>query len=177
MRKGKGFTLIELLVVISIMGLILAVAVPVFIHSQRGLKLREAANNIATALRTARSYAITKHGEYAVDFDLDEDRFCLVYPDPDDTHKRTIIEKRFKLLENIDIYSSTFYHDEDKIKINDANDPDDGETPYRARFKPTGAFNGTNAQAVWIKDSHGEIKRIYIISTTGAVEINEEPPA
>ena len=169
----KGFTLIELLMVLSIMALILAVAAPLFIHSRRDLKLRVAANNIATSLRTARSYAITKNGEYAVDFDLEEDKFVLVYPDPENSQKRTIIEKRLKLPENIDIYNSSFL----AVEISDSGDPDNGETIYRASFKPTGQFNGTNGQAVWIKDLHGKIKRIYVISTTGAVEINETPPS
>lgn len=167
---STGFTLIELLIVVSIMGLILAVAAPVFIHSQRGLKLRAAANNIAAALRTARSFAITKHGEYAVDFNLAEDRFVIVCPDPDDPQQRIILEKKFTLPENIDIYSSTF----SEIYIDDPENPDYEKTFYRARFKLTGAFNGTNAQEVCIKDSHGKGKRIYIISTTGTVEIEDK---
>ena len=63
------------------------------------------------------------------------------------------------------------------VTIDDPQDPDDGEVIYRAAFKPNGGYLGTNAQSVWIRDNHGNIKRIYIISTTGAVEINDTPPS
>ncbi len=59
-RTASGFTLIELLVVLAIIGLSLAVAVPLLAGRVAGASLDAAASEIRTALRGARSTAIAE---------------------------------------------------------------------------------------------------------------------
>ena len=107
-----------------------------------------------------------------MDFNLDENSFFLVFPDPAEEGKRTILDKRFRTNENIDIYQTTF----GSVTIAGPEDPEDGVAIYRASFTPTGTFNGLNGSAVWIKDNEGNIKRVCVYSTTGNVRIDETPP-
>ena len=58
-RKKSGFTLIELLVVVAIIGVLFAVAIPVFGNAGRKDTYR-AAQQVATTLRLARQHAISK---------------------------------------------------------------------------------------------------------------------
>lgn len=57
-RREHGFTLIELLVVLAIVGLAVAMAVPLLAPRVAGASLDAAASEIRTALREARSTAI-----------------------------------------------------------------------------------------------------------------------
>ena len=58
-RKKSGFTLIELLVVVAIIGVLFAIAIPVFGNAGRKDTYR-AAQQVATTLRLARQHAIAK---------------------------------------------------------------------------------------------------------------------
>ena len=58
-RKKSGFTLIELLVVVAIIGVLFAIAMPVFGNAGRKDTYR-AAQQVATTLRLARQHAIAK---------------------------------------------------------------------------------------------------------------------
>jgi general secretion pathway protein H len=58
--QTAGFTLIELLVVLAIIGMSLAIAVPLLARHLTGASLNAATSQIRTALRGARSTAITE---------------------------------------------------------------------------------------------------------------------
>ena len=77
MRAQKGFTLVELLVVLLILGVLLALAPPVFNRALPGLELRAAAREVAATLREARGRAIRANREAAVAFDLAEGVYRL----------------------------------------------------------------------------------------------------
>lgn len=55
---SRGFTLVELLLVVVIVMVTTGLALPTFVHSYRGAKLRTAARNIVMASRYARSVAV-----------------------------------------------------------------------------------------------------------------------
>lgn len=55
---SKGFTLLELLVAISIVGLVLAVAVPSSVRFYESIQYRQAVRDVITALASARYSAI-----------------------------------------------------------------------------------------------------------------------
>ena len=70
-RGAAGFTLFELLIVLVILGLTVAVAVPLFARALPGLELTASARTVASTLREARSLAIANNREVAVAVDIE----------------------------------------------------------------------------------------------------------
>jgi general secretion pathway protein H len=69
-RRECGFTLIELLVVLIILGLSLVLIADYKPPWSRGLELRGAAGDVVTALRLARSEAISRNRPVTFEIDL-----------------------------------------------------------------------------------------------------------
>jgi type IV pilus assembly protein PilA len=61
----KGFTLIELLVVILIIGVLAAIAIPVFLNQRQGAWEAQVESDIANAVIAAESYSVAHNGSYA----------------------------------------------------------------------------------------------------------------
>jgi len=70
-KLNRGFTAVELMIVIAIMGIMLTMAMPSFVQFTRNSRIKSGAQIVVSALRTARSYAITKRKNCAVLFDMD----------------------------------------------------------------------------------------------------------
>ena len=83
-RGRGGFTLVELMVVVLIIGLLAAVGVPNIVSFNDGHRLQEATSDLESAIRKARSIAITRNAQavfmvnagtrsWMVAYDTDED--------------------------------------------------------------------------------------------------------
>ena len=71
-RNNKGFTLVELMITISIIGLIAVLSVPNYQRFMHGWRLNGETQQLASALRTARSSAVMKNIDVVFSFDTDE---------------------------------------------------------------------------------------------------------
>ena len=63
-NKKKGFTLIELLVVVAILGILMLLAVPRFMDSTKGSKLRTFESNFRTLMSQANQYSANNNGVF-----------------------------------------------------------------------------------------------------------------
>jgi len=70
--RRRAFTLIEVLLVLAIMGVTTLIAVPAFVHSIRGNRLRTAARTVAMAGRYARSMALLRQADMVLEINLDK---------------------------------------------------------------------------------------------------------
>ena len=63
-NKKKGFTLIELLVVVAILGILMLLAVPRFMDSTKGSKVRKFESNFRTLMSMANQYSANRGGVF-----------------------------------------------------------------------------------------------------------------
>ncbi len=73
-----GFTLIEVLLVAAVLAILAGLALPSFVRSMRGQRLRGAARTLATVSRYARSMAVLKQSDLALVFNLANGQVDLV---------------------------------------------------------------------------------------------------
>jgi prepilin-type N-terminal cleavage/methylation domain-containing protein len=76
-RSPKGFTLVELIMVMTIMGIIVAIALPPYLSWRKNLEYRTTARGVVAALREARSRAITDNQPHQVVFDSTNKQYRL----------------------------------------------------------------------------------------------------
>lgn len=63
-EKEQGFTLIELMVVIIIIGILAAIAIPVFLNQRQQAWTASVKSDLANASIAAESYAVAHNGSY-----------------------------------------------------------------------------------------------------------------
>ena len=64
-RRASGFTLIELVIVIVIIGVLAAIAIPMFIHMQNNAREARVKNYAHTVQLAAEVYAVSNFGTYS----------------------------------------------------------------------------------------------------------------
>lgn len=80
-RRTGGFTMLELLVVLTLIGLLVAIVVPMFGGGVSTTELKSDARAVAAGLRQARGQAIAQRGEAQLELDVGAHTF-RVPPDP-----------------------------------------------------------------------------------------------
>ncbi|MDQ3774540.1 MAG: GspH/FimT family pseudopilin [Pseudomonadota bacterium] len=74
-RCAAGFTLIEIIIVLTLAGLLLALVPPRLSAALAAAEIRSAARELASALRYARSRAVTRHAEVLLTLDTERRRY------------------------------------------------------------------------------------------------------
>lgn len=77
-KKNKGFTLIELLVVIALIGILSAVAVPSLQRWSRTMGIQQDSRDILSAIKVARTKAITLNVPVTFSLHADTHTYSLV---------------------------------------------------------------------------------------------------
>ena len=67
-RRQHGFTMVELLVVVGIIAVMSAVALPNVVNYTRGMRIRSAGDELASAIQRARNTAITRNTQNGIVF-------------------------------------------------------------------------------------------------------------
>jgi prepilin-type N-terminal cleavage/methylation domain-containing protein len=75
--RNRGFTLIEMAIVCVLIGILAAMAVPMFTRIFPRIKCRAEARNILNTIRVARSRAIAENTQYGVYFDSNARQYLL----------------------------------------------------------------------------------------------------
>lgn len=77
LKSKKGVTVMEMLVVLVIIGMLSLMAMPTFFAFTKNARLKGAARVISSALRNARSYAITQRIVYTVTLYLTDNAISI----------------------------------------------------------------------------------------------------
>ena len=157
-----GFTLIELILVIGIMSsvtLICALSADNFLSKTR---LESSAQDVASTLRCARRYAITRRMEHRVVFDLERGRYWI------EDREGNVVEKGKGLSKNVifaDPCLGKWGEEDGLVEFDDIDDDS-------ISFYPQGAAE-TGSIYLQDKDS-GRWYTITITGPTGCVRIYPE---
>jgi prepilin-type N-terminal cleavage/methylation domain-containing protein len=157
-KSSKGaFTLMEMITVMAIAALITIASAPSFVNFTRTQRIRGAAGDIASALNSARRYAITLNAEkavyvYADDYSDDDLKNSFLFWETENNMERKLLHR------TVEIYS-----------VSGSVMPG-GE--YEFMFTSRGALSGSSG-SVGLADTAGRIIPITIYNTTGRVKVGE----
>jgi len=166
-----GFTAVELMIVLAIMGIMLVAAIPSFVQFTRNSRIKSGAQMVVSALRTARSYAITKR------------KNCMAIVDTT-MNAVKVYENDTGTLSNWKVMPKTIVinHDIQPARYLDMPYPDDSaavgayESKPTVEFKPTGAIvNISDDDVIKISDeTHENTSYIGITQITGRIKTSRE---
>jgi type II secretory pathway pseudopilin PulG len=154
-RIGKrylysAFTLLETIIVLAIMTMFFAISIPLFSRFTEKTKLDTAARSIVSALRTARTYAITNNAVYFTVFDTN------VTPNEYfvSSDSATPVEKSYRLPVGISFVGAIGFTK--------------GANGQSAAFNATGELDeNLNDTTLTLSDAEGNLRTITVERTTG----------
>ena len=95
-NKKKGFTLIELLVVVAILGILMLLAVPRFMDSTKGSKVRTFESNFRTLMSMANQYSANNNGVFKDISKSDVNKFAGQLAGKPDSSTYTVTDTEIK---------------------------------------------------------------------------------
>lgn len=104
---ASGFSAAELLIVIAIVGLIVAVAVPLASNQVKTSRARSAADGLGVDLRAARMLAVTRQQDWPIVFEIDPVN-AYTYTGNDGKPHRTVLPQGVRILNTTTPTTITF---------------------------------------------------------------------
>lgn len=171
-----GLTLIELIVVLIIIGMIAAMVVPRLIGSITRLDLTTTAKNISSALRNARSQAVSEQIIYYAVFDFEKNG-CFIHaekPIEDEkgypTHESVTGGTADSPISGASLVKSYFLPESIKIEKALRSDKQTDSGLFIIEFYPAG--NSSGGSVILISEKEHRLK-LNVDSITGVVNIEE----
>jgi general secretion pathway protein H len=165
--KPEGFTLIEMIIVLVILSVMTALVVPRLTKSLSRMNLEGTVRRVASALRLARSLAVTEKVTYLALFDMNADSLTVTSyqqtPKEEDSPEleadRAVMPKVYILKDGI--------HLKEGVALNGESVTDGA---FRMAFFPGG---GTSGGKVVLGDDEGRSFSVSVDRIAGSVKINE----
>ena len=163
----EGFTLIELIIVLVILSVITALVAPKLTQSLSRMNVESTARRVASALRLARSLAVTEKVPYGAMFDMNADMLTVIpyqrTPEEEDTLESeanyTLSPRVYMLTDGV--------HLKEGVALN-------GETvttgAFQMAFFPGG---GTSGGEVVLGDDEGRSFSVTVDRIVGSVKIRD----
>jgi len=79
-KDDRGFTMIELLVVVVIIGVLVAIAVPVYLNYRKGAANKSAASDVRGAITAVEQFYTDNGNQYPADLTTTTEGQALVFP-------------------------------------------------------------------------------------------------
>jgi general secretion pathway protein H len=169
--RREGFTLIELIIVLVILSVITALVAPRLIQSLSRINVEATARRVASALRLARSLAVTEKVPYLAMFDMNADMLTVVSYEQA-REERDSPEPKTDPAGEPRVYMLTDgIHLKKGVALN-------GETittgTFQMAFFPGGGASGGE---VVLGDDEGRYFSVAVDRIVGSVKINEKSAA
>jgi prepilin-type N-terminal cleavage/methylation domain-containing protein len=156
--RHNGYTMIELMSVVAMIGILAAMAVPVFLSMTPRLNLKSDARNSLNYLRLARSRAVAENSQYGVFFDAGNDRL-IYFMDTNDPASAIYDAGQDSVLDS----TITLHHGVSYNSVSFASNS--------VVFLP----NGSASESGTIVLDHAETSRTYtinVLASTGKVSLH-----
>ena len=184
-NRISGFTLIELIIVLVLLSVATALVVPRLAGSLGRMNAESTARRISSALRFARSHAVTEKIPYLAIFDMDTNTLSVMaYPMPDETHLDEVDSDEADP-DDVDSDDAEInrpqgprvYVLSDGVRLKEGV-PLDGETVTTGTFV-MGFFpgGGTTGGKVIFDDDKDRVFSVALDRITGSVKIHEKGEA
>ena len=153
-RKEAAFTLVELLCVVALLGMMTAIALPLFQDIGRKRNLEIAARTMATDMRRCQQAAILTGKEHYIEF--------LIYYDLYQYRINTVPKSK---TEKVKFPEGVYYRSTTIANTNGIP---------RLSFGANGAPG--SAGTVVLRNTKGDVLYVIVTPATGRVRISSEPP-